>query len=84
VPPASPGPYSRSRPIRRVSRQALLAGILIALGLNLAALLRGLRNPRTLDGGDVLLALVTLASGLALLIFVEAGRRRRSSRRVRQ
>ncbi len=83
APPRPPEPLSRSRPIRRVSRQALLTGVLLALGLNLAALLPGLRSPRTLDRGDVLLALVTLGSGMALLVFEEIGRRRRSTRRVR-
>ena len=73
--PEAPGPPAARRAARPVSRRALLIGVLLALALNLAGLLPALRSPRLLDGGDILLSLVTLASSLVLLVFVETGRR---------
>lgn len=72
------------QPSRCKGRQILLAGLSVALGLNVAALAASLSSREgALGGAEILLAAATLTSGSVLLLLVELGRRsdqRRSSR----
>ena len=77
-------PESDAQPSRCRARHILLAGLIVALGLNVAALAVSLSTRGgALGGAEILLAAATLVSGSVLLLLVELGRRsdrRRSSR----
>ena len=75
--PSITDPESDAQASRCRGRQILLAGLILALGLNVAALAVSLSaRGGALGGAEILLAAATLVSGSVLLLLVEMGRRR--------